>query len=160
MKILKVFLETTIFNYYFDKERDAHPSTVELFEEIGKGKYQAFTSIYVIKELGDAPDEKRDLMLSLIDRYKIKILDESDEIEALAKTYTNEGTIPRKFITDAIHIATATVNDLDIIISLNFKHIVKRKTIELAEVINIREGYKNVRIYTPMEVVDYDHEET
>jgi len=48
----------------------------------------------------------------------------------------------------------ATANDLDMILSLNFKHIVKKKTIELAELVNVREGYRKEHIYTPMEVVE------
>ena len=30
----KVYLETTMFNYFFDTERDAHADTVKLFDEI------------------------------------------------------------------------------------------------------------------------------
>ena len=97
MRIQKIYLETTIFNYYFD-----------------------------------------------------------DEAENLARRYINENVIPQRFITDGIHIAVATVNDLDIILSLNFKHIVKKKTIELTELVNIHEGYRKIQIYTPMEVVEYE----
>ena len=160
MRILKVYLETTIFNYYFDKERDAHPYTVELFNEIKQGKYKAFTSGHVIRELQKAPVEKKELMLGLIKQFGIDVLENSDEAEKLAEIYIREGIIPQRFKTDGMHIATATVNDLDMILSLNFKHIVKKKTIELTEFVNLREGYKKVQIYTPMEVADYDEEDS
>jgi len=45
MRVPRIYLETTLFNYYFEKERDAHVDTVKLFEEIKAGKYQAFTSV-------------------------------------------------------------------------------------------------------------------
>jgi predicted nucleic acid-binding protein len=48
---MKIYLETTIFNYYFDVERDAHPSTVQLFNEIKANKFEPYTSIYVTEEL-------------------------------------------------------------------------------------------------------------
>jgi len=52
MRKLKIYLETTLFNHYFDEDRGlAHDSTVALFEEIAVGKYEAFTSLYVIDEL-------------------------------------------------------------------------------------------------------------
>jgi len=51
-----------------------------------------------------------------------------------------EKIIPEKFFTDAMHIATAAVYDLDMIISWNFEHIVKQKTITLTEKINIQNG--------------------
>jgi predicted nucleic acid-binding protein len=49
MRIARIYLETTVFNYYFEKERDAHADTVMLFEEIKAGKYRAFTSEPVAK---------------------------------------------------------------------------------------------------------------
>ena len=55
MRIPKIYLETTMFNYYFDTERDAHADTVNLFQEIKDGKYKAFTSAYAIRELERAP---------------------------------------------------------------------------------------------------------
>jgi len=67
-----------------------------------------------------------------------------------------EGVVPEKYSTDAIHIAAATVAGLDFIISLNFRHIVKHKTIIQTEIINAREGFKRVFIYTPAEVIDHD----
>ena len=80
MRIPKVYLETTIFNYYFDVERDAHADTVKLFEEVKAGKYQVFTSIYAVNEIMQAPDEKRDKMTALIEEYTITMLDSREEI--------------------------------------------------------------------------------
>ncbi|MCL2096264.1 MAG: hypothetical protein FWH10_05090, partial [Oscillospiraceae bacterium] len=55
-RVAKIYLETTMFNYYFDIERDAHADTVKLFNEIRTGKYEAYTSVYVIDELEDTKD--------------------------------------------------------------------------------------------------------
>ena len=158
MRIPRIYLETTMFNYYFEPEREAHADTVKLFEEIKEGRYQAFTSVYALRELRDAPPEKMKKMLALVDEYCITTLDFSPEAEQLANIYVREGIIPTRYGTDGVHIAVATVNDLDMIISLNFKHIVRKKTIELTEHVNIREGYHKIGIYTPMEVVDRDPE--
>ena len=66
MKKLKVYLETTLFNFYIDEDRgDAHTDTVRLFKEIAAGKYEAFTSDYATDELENAPAEKRDKMIAL-----------------------------------------------------------------------------------------------
>ena len=48
MRKLKAYIETTLFNFYFDKDREAHAATVALFEDIAAGKYEAFTSDYVV----------------------------------------------------------------------------------------------------------------
>jgi len=94
-------------------------------------------------------------MKALITDYGVKVMSESKEAERLATIYVKEGIIKEKYGTDAIHIAMATIAELDFIVSLNFQHIVKRKTIIETELINAREGYRRVYIYTPMEVVGY-----
>ena len=54
--------------------------------------------------------------------------------------------------------AAVTVAGLDFIVSLNFRHIVKRKTIIETEIINAREGFRRVFIHTPAEVINYEEE--
>ena len=70
--------------------------------------------------------------------------------------YVSNGVIPHKYRTDGLHIAIATVNNLDMIISMNFQHIVKRKTIKMTSAINTINGYKAIEIYSPMEVIEND----
>jgi len=150
----KIYLETTMFNYYFDEDRDAHADTVTLFEECAAGKFEPYTSDYVIDELEQAPTDKRDKMIALVERYNITVLAASEEIVTLAKRYISDGALPQGSQTDARHIAAATVNAMDMIISLNFRHIVKEKTIRITSAINTILGYKIIDIETPMEVID------
>lgn len=48
MRQQKIYLETTLFNYYFDIARDAHFDTVKLFDDMRIGKYEAYTSIFLL----------------------------------------------------------------------------------------------------------------
>ena len=154
MRTQRIYLETTLFNFYFDKDRDAHADTVQLFNEILGGKYTAYTSTYVTGELEKAPEAKRDAMLGLIDKHGITMLASNDDAVRIANLYVVRGIIPQKHRTDALHIAIATVYDLDMIVSLNFKHIVNRKTILAVGDINRLNGYRAVEIYSPMEVIE------
>ena len=158
MRLQRMYLETTLFNYYIDKDRDAHADTVKLFNEIAAGKYEAFTSTYVTDELENAPEAKRDKMFELITKYNIAVLAPSDEAARIADIYIAEGVIPQKYRADSLHIAIATVNELDMIVSMNFKHIVKRKTILSTGKINNLNGYRAIEIYSPMEVVEDENE--
>ena len=158
MRKQKIYLETTLFNYYFDTDRENHPDTLRLFEDIAARKYEAFTSDYVVNELEKTQGEKRDKMIALIEQYAVKVLVLNSEAEQLADVYVVQGVIPVKYRTDGIHIAVAAVNDLDMIISMNFQHIVKRKTKLATASINTLNGYRAVEICTPMEV--NDHEDT
>jgi len=156
VRTTKVYIETTLFNFYVDEDRgDAHIDTLKLFKEIADGKYEAYTSDYVIDELLLTEEtKKREKMLSLISEYGIKVLEPSSDASKIAALYVAEGVIPEKYKTDGLHIAISTVYELDMIISMNFQHIVKRKTIKMTSAINTLHGYKAVEIYSPMEVVE------
>ena len=158
MKKPKIYIETTMFNYYFDCEREAHLHTVKLFEELRSGRYEPYTSEYVLQELRRAPEPKRGAMLRLIGDFEIAVFDVDAEAERLADVYVAEKVLPEKYRMDGLHIALTAVKGLEFIVSLNFKHIVKRRTLLLTEVINTREGYRRVGIFSPMEVVEDDGE--
>jgi predicted nucleic acid-binding protein len=155
MRTPKIYLETTLFNFYFDEDRGfAHDATRALFGEIAAGKYEAFTSGAVIEELSRAPGKKYAAMFALIEEFKISILSVSEEAETLADVYVSEGIIPLKYRTDGVHIAVATENDIDIIVSMNFQHIVRRRTKMVIGDINKLNGYHPIDIASPMEVAE------
>jgi predicted nucleic acid-binding protein len=157
LKPYKIYLETTVFNFKFaDDSPDKKQDTIKLFDEISQGKYIPYTSDYVLQELVKAEEPKRTQMIELIERYKIKFLEADENAEILADKYVSEKIIPINYRTDGIHIAMATINDLDIIVSYNFQHIVKLKTIIGTESINLREGYKRIGIFSPTEVIEND----
>jgi len=143
-----------MFNYYFDTDRDGHTSTVRMFEAIGCGEYEGYTSEYVVLELRKAAEPKQADMLALIEKYGIITLDLEDEANRLAQLYVQNRIIPAKYLLDGTHIAIASVHDLDCILSFNYQHINKLKTKRMTELINLSEGYKGITICTPMEVFD------
>ena len=156
MRIPTIYLETTIFNFPFaDDAPQYRADTLKLFEEIKAGKFKPFTSEYVTRELEAAVDSLREERLRLIKEYEVEVIPAGDEVKNLAIAYINTGIIPPAYGTDGFHLAAATIKGLDLIVSLNFRHIVKRKTIEGTELINYREGYKKIGIYSPAEVIDY-----
>jgi hypothetical protein len=80
----------------------------------------------------------------------------SDEIEHLAELYIKKKIIGEGSMVDALHIATATVNKLDFVVSCNMGHIVKQKTMIGTGFINLRAGYKHIGLSSSMEVIEYD----
>ena len=152
----KIYLETTIFNFPFAEDApELKADTLKLFEMIKAGKYEPFTSSYALDELENTKQsDKLEKMKGLIRDFNIKIIPFSGEAEKLALLYIAEGIMNRKYSTDAYHIAITTVNQLDFIVSLNFQHIVRQKTIFETARINKREGYKKIGIYEPWEVIN------
>jgi len=160
MRIPRIYLETTIFNFPFADDAPQYKTdTLRLFAEIKAGKFKPFTSDYVPMELEVTKDvEKLTKMETLISDYGITVIPANPEIERLANVYVSAGVIPAKYATDALHIAAATIAGLDFIVSLNFRHIVKRKTIIETEIINAREGFRRMFIHTPAEVIDNEED--
>jgi len=154
VKKLKIYLETSIFGRYFEKEEKEHKATFRLFEEIKQDKYEAYASVYVLTELKKTKEKPRRLkLLSLIKDYNINFLETSEEDERLMKIYIKEGMIPKSKEDDAFHIASASINNLDLIVSVNFQDINKLKVKKMVKFINKREGYEEIKIVEPMEVV-------
>ena len=158
MRKMKIYLETTMFNRMVESGRKYCEETKRLFEEIASEKFLPYTSAYVIQELNDAQEEKRAAMLALITEYNIQVLPLDIETVELAKRYVKEGIIPERYTTDAQHIASACVHEMDYILSLNFQHINKVKTKAATALVNQLLGYRSAVICAPMEVTDNDED--
>ena len=60
--------------------------------------------------------------------------------------------MPKAKEEDAYHIAVATLNEIDIIVSWNFDHLVNIKTRRRVSGVNILYGYKTIEIISPPEL--------
>jgi predicted nucleic acid-binding protein len=155
MKIFKLYFDTSIFNFAFAEDIPREKEvTLRLFEELKKGRYEVFVSEVVIREINRAPQEKAIKLRDLIKKINPIELILDDNSQALAKEYIRQGVIPPRYEDDALHIAVASVNNLDVIVSWNFTHIVKLKTKREVVGINTLMGYKPIEISSPWEVVE------
>jgi len=150
-RIPKIYLETTIFNYYFDRRRNGHLETIELFEAIKRGEYDAYTSTATKGELERAPDPRRSDMNELLydPDVNIKILETSLKIDLVAENYIAAKVVPKSHPVDATHIAFATCYRMDYLLSFNFKHINKPRIIQKIEMVNANLNLTSVIITTP-----------
>jgi hypothetical protein len=158
MEKLRLYLESTMFNYYFDVDREGHGDTVRLFEAIGAGRYKGYTSGYTIYELRRAIEPKRSKMLMLPEEYNITVWDIEDESDRMADLYVQGGAVPPGYRLDGAHIAIASIHGVDCVLSYNFRHINRLTTKRLVEKINHAEGYGGVIICTAKEVFDDETE--
>ena len=160
MTIPRVYLETTMFSFYYETREDPHyqelkTQTRQVFDLIKAGKFEPYTSTIATDEIDGNPDpEKREKMRRLIPEYGIRFLDITPEVDQLAALYIKEEAVTALSETDAAHIAITAVNGLDFIVSLNFGHIARPWTIERVRLVNIRENYKGIGIYRPTEVLE------
>jgi hypothetical protein len=77
-----------------------------------------------------------------------------DALELLA-AYEEHSVLGPKYRADMLHIALATVADVDLLVSWNFKHIVRFDKIRLFNAANLEQGYKSLIIHSPREVTTH-----
>mgnify|MGYP001572151248 FL=1 len=155
MKIPKLYFDTSVFNFAIADDVPAEKEiTLRLFEEVRSGKYNVFISEIVMLEINKAPEPKAIELRDCIKKINPEELIFDDSAEILAREYIEKGIIPVKYEDDAFHIAIASVNDLDAIVSWNFTHIVKLKTKREVSGINALMGYKPIEICSPQEAVE------
>ena len=87
------------------------------------GEKIAVISDITLDELSDAPKKIQDNFRKIPDN-NIEILISDNDTRKLANQYILEGAVSRKYYEDALHIALATINQVSVLASWNFKHIV------------------------------------
>jgi hypothetical protein len=160
MKKLKIYLDTSVINFLFATDSpDFKKATVEFFVKHAP-RYELYVSEVVPLEIARTPNAlHRQRLLDVLQQYPIRMLTDKkhDEVEDLAVRYLSAGVIPAPKREDALHVAYATVHQMDILLSWNFKHLanVRRETLIVA--VNQAAGYRYpLRLLSPLEVEDED----
>lgn len=155
MKRFRVYADTSVFGGCFDDEF-ADQSNM-LFSDIKAGRFTLVVSTVTLAELEKAPDRVKSVLAGL-PPANVEIIEFSDEIASLRDAYLRAGILEPESSADAEHIASASVAGADFVVSWNFKHIVHYERISGYQAVNLMNGYKEIRIYSPREVVNYDEE--
>ena len=106
-------------------------------------------------ELKDAPQEVGDI-LKEIPEENIEYVELTEEAVNLAGKYITEGVIGGGKLVDAEHIAIATINRVDVLVSWNFRHIVNLQRIRGYNSVNLKYDYPLLEIRSPLEVITYE----
>ncbi|MBN2103822.1 PIN domain protein [bacterium] len=153
MKKMLIYIDTSVIGGCFDEEFE--DISLNLIDMIKYKKIRGVISDISIREVSEAPD----FIVEHFETYQelLEIVNITDEMIQLADSYLNENVITEKFYEDALHIACATIRQVDLMVSWNFKHIVNFNRIIQYNSVNLKNGYKTLQIYSPLEVV-FDEE--
>ena len=149
-KPLRIYADTSVFGGCFDEEFEAE--SVRFFDEVRQGRFVVVVSNVTLDELELAPDQVRGVLAGL-PLEQVEIVSTSPESDGLRKAYLDAAVVGPASSNDAAHIAVATVSNVDMVVSWNFKHIVHFEKIGGYEGVNSLRGYRSPRIYSPREVV-------
>jgi len=157
MKRLKLYLETSVWNFYFaDDAPEKRDVTIQFFQLIQQGKYEIFISSVVFDEINRALSTKQQALLQLIKTYHPKELELFEDVFLLADRYIQEQVLPPRATDDAKHVAVATHYAMDALISWNLKHLANLRKRRMIQSVNLKEGFSSqLDLLTPMEV-SYD----
>ena len=146
----RLYFDTSVFGGVYDEEFE-EISTL-LFEKVRLGQIICVYSDLSETELQKSPQRVRDFFASLPKEY-LQYVEVSEESYQLAQKYLDEKVVGKTSADDCRHIATATINKVDILVSRNFKHIVNVFRIRGYNSINLRCGYSQLDIRSPKEIV-------
>lgn len=149
MKLLRVYIDTSVVGGCFEAEFQG--GSLALFAAARAGAVRLIVSDFMAAELLRAPEPVRE-QLNQMPSDTVEHVRASPEALELAERYIDAGVIGRRWFTDAVHIAIATVNRVDVLVSWNFKHIVNLSRVHGYNSVNLREGYPLLEIRTPREV--------
>ena len=152
MKKQRIYLDTSVFGGYYDDEFQEW--TKPLFERISKGEFTILISTMLDEELEFAPERIKNLLADLNDNFT-EFLKDKDEAISLATEYIDENVVGKTSYADCLHIALATIYQADLLVSWNFKHIVNVERIRGYNSINLKNGYKQLDIRSPRELMKY-----
>jgi len=151
-----VYIDTSVIGGCFDQEFEEWSN--RLFDDFRNGKKIAVISDITIDELSDAPKHVQDNFTTIPDD-SLEILTSNTESRELANKYITEKAVSSKFYEDALHIAIATTNQVNVLASWNFKHIVNLDRIRMYNSVNLKNGFSILEIRTPREILKFDDDE-
>lgn len=154
--IPRVYIDTSVVGGCFDDEYKEESN--RLWNEFKMEQKRAVVSDLLQLELEEAPEQVRELLRELPpDSIEYVSLDQ--ESLALAHAYLQDGAVAESSLSDARHIAIATIARADVLVSWNFKHIVNLNRIRRFNAVNLKMGYPAIEIRSPREVLNEDRED-
>ncbi|RYY07886.1 MAG: type II toxin-antitoxin system VapC family toxin [Sphingobacteriaceae bacterium] len=149
----RIYIDTSVIGGYFDEEFKQY--TIPLFDRITNQEFIVLYSTITQDELENAPTQVRVLINNLKTEF-VEFIDVTNEAVDLAIQYIAEKVVGQTSYADCLHIALATTNHADFLVSWNFKHIVNVQRIRGYNAINIKNGYKQLEIRSPRDFMIYE----
>jgi hypothetical protein len=153
----RVYIETTIVSYLTSKpSRDrivaGHQAATELWWRQHRPKCDVFISEVVALEAQEGdPEASRRRAAAIVG---IPLLAVTDEVSSLAKRLVRANALPSTAEDDALHVALASVFEMDVLLTWNCRHIAN--VIAMPKILaTIDEaGYEAPTITTPSDLLE------
>jgi predicted nucleic acid-binding protein len=157
MRKLKIYVETSVWSQALaDDAPELRKVTLEFLAAARKEEFELYVSDVVFEEFDRSSEELARKLSELVEELPTISLQYDESSYRLAREYLHNGAVPPSKLDDARHVAVAVVNELDILLSWNYRHLVNIRRREIFHHIGRINGYyKPLQIITPPEV-DYE----
>ena len=152
----RIYIDTSVVGAYFDEEFEI--ATRRFFNRLENNEIIFVVSDLLDIELINAPQRVRELLHNYSSE-KFERIELTQEAIKLADTYIEEKVVGKTSIEDCRHIAMATINNVDVLASWNFKHIVNLDRIKGYNSVNLKLGYQMIEIRSPKDLINYENGE-
>ena len=148
MKKIKIYLETSAISNLYQLNKPKEMADMKaLWELLKQGEYDVVISQTVIKELNDTKDDtKREMLFDYLDQIDLDTAEISEEMLKIAQLVILQGILTENSYNDCEHVAYALITNCDCIVSYNFRHLVKIRTITGVQRLANIHGYGNINI--------------
>ena len=148
----KIYLDTSVISALFDERTPERKLATEQawLKLKDKNISDVYISELVLEELQRSAEPLKNLLLSAVSTFNV--LPATENAKRLAGIYVKHEIFPEKYFDDALHIAIAALNEIGILLSWNFTHLVKLKTRRMVSLVNAMESVFPVEIVSPPEI--------
>jgi predicted nucleic acid-binding protein len=152
---MKLYIETTVPNMLFAEDApEKRRATTVFFEWMKICRDELYVSALVESELALAPEPKRERMARALRELPLRVLPVTATAEALANSYLAAGIWTPRSKDDAVHVATAVCEGLDVVVSWNMRDLANVRRVARINEFNVGRELGLIRIATPEEVME------
>jgi len=158
----RVYIETTVISYLTAWRSPqlvmaAHQEATRQWWDDERHHFELFISEAVIEEAtaGD-PQAAQKRLATIQDIPELRI---TDKVRDLSKALLEHGRLPKKASLDALHIATATANGMDYLLTWNCRHIANATLQKTMRKVCEDSGWVLPVLCTPIELTEVPRDE-
>lgn len=153
----RIYVETTVVSYLTSRPSRnrmiaGHQEATRKLWPALADTYDTYVSALVYQEARRGDLEQSTKRLAAIESFPM--LDIDDEARSLAEKIIVGKGIPSEYPEDALHIAVAAVNGIEVVITWNFAHLNNPFTRMMVRQIVEDEGYRCPEICSPEELLE------